>query len=66
MKKSSFSTTFAILACTLLLFAFSACNRGTGCPMNESVHVQPDKKGNYKKSKTKSGLFPKSAYKRGK
>ncbi len=65
MKKSPFLFVFGIAAFTLI-FSSTACNRGTGCPMNESAHVQPDKKGNYKKSKTKSGLFPKSVYKRGK
>jgi hypothetical protein len=65
MKKSPFFIVFGLAALTLLLSA-TGCNRGSGCPMNESAHVQPDKKGNYKKSKTKSGLFPKSVYKRGK
>lgn len=65
MKKSSFLFAFGLAAFTLLL-STTACNRGSGCPMNESAHVQPDKKGNYKKSKSKSGLFPKSVYKRGK
>lgn len=62
MKKSMFSIVFG---CAILLFLVSttACNRGYGCPMNESAHVQPDKKGNYKRSKTKSGLFPKGVYK---
>ncbi|MEK7253686.1 MAG: hypothetical protein AAB316_03010 [Bacteroidota bacterium] len=42
----------------------SSCNRGTGCPMNENVHVQPNKKGNYPKTRTRSGLFPKGMEKR--
>lgn len=66
MKKSSLSFVLALAACLALSLLNTSCNRGTGCPMNESVHVQPDKKGNYKKSKSKSGLFPKSVYKRGK
>ncbi len=65
MKKSPFLIVFGLAAFTFLL-STTGCNRGTGCPMNESAHVQPDKKGNYKKSKAKSGLFPKSVYKRGK
>ncbi|MCC6723759.1 MAG: hypothetical protein IT258_04570 [Saprospiraceae bacterium] len=65
MKKSPFLLVFGFAA-FLLLLSTTACNRGSGCPMNESAHVTPDKKGNYKKSKTKSGLFPKSMYKRGK
>jgi hypothetical protein len=63
MKNSARLFLFAFLAAALL-FGTSACNRGTGCPMNESAHVQPDKKGNYPRSKTKSGLFPKGVYKR--
>ncbi|MBK9014256.1 MAG: hypothetical protein IPM82_09235 [Saprospiraceae bacterium] len=65
MKKSSFLLVFGIAACFILL-STSSCNRGSGCPMSESAHVQPDKKGKYPRSKTKSGLFPKNVYKRGK
>lgn len=65
MKKSSLLFVIGFAAFTLLLTT-TACNRGSGCPMNESAHVQPDKKGNYPRSKTKSGLFPKNVYKRGK
>ncbi|MCF8244293.1 MAG: hypothetical protein K9J37_05765 [Saprospiraceae bacterium] len=63
MIKSRFSLVFGIAAFAILLTS-SACNRGTGCPANENVHVQADKKGRYPKSKTKSGLFPKNVYKR--
>jgi len=65
MKKSPLMFVFCLAAFVLVLSS-SSCNRGTGCPMNESAHVQPDKKGNYPRSKTKSGLFPKNVYKRGK
>ncbi len=65
MKKSLFLLVFGIGAVTILL-STSSCNRGSGCPMNDSAHVQPDKKGNYPRSKTKSGLFPKGVYKKGK
>ncbi len=61
MKKSKFLIMFGAVA--VLFFAASSCNRGSGCPATESAHNQPDKKGNYKKSKTKSGLFPKGVYK---
>ncbi|HHM20387.1 MAG TPA: hypothetical protein ENJ20_00060 [Bacteroidetes bacterium] len=52
---------------SVLLFALCAtsCHRGYGCKMNENAHIQPNKKGKYKKSKTRSGLFPKGVYKRG-
>ncbi|RMG83653.1 MAG: hypothetical protein D6714_09385 [Bacteroidetes bacterium] len=36
-----------------------ACTPKTGCPINESAHIQPNKKGKYPKSRTRSGLFPK-------
>ena len=62
MKKITFSLIFGIAACSILL-STSACNRGSGCPMNESAHAQADKKGKFPKSKTKSGLFPKKVYK---
>lgn len=51
-------------ACFMLI-SNSSCNRGTGCPINENAHVQPNKKGDYKKSKTRSGLFPKKYKRRG-
>ena len=55
------SSKFLILVFGLLFLGFSnsSCGRKSGCPMNENAHVQPNKKGNYKKSKSKSGLFPK-------
>ncbi len=60
------------LPALLLIFSLAAffslsttsCNRGTGCPMNENAHVQPNKKGQYPKTKTRSGLFPKGMNKR--
>ena len=53
-----------LVMASFFLLSTSACNRGTGCPINENAHVQPNKKGDYKKSKTRSGLFPKGVYKR--
>ena len=61
MKKLPMLLTF-LFAATLLV-STSSCNRGTGCPINENAHVQPNKKGKYKKTKTRSGLFPKGMYK---
>lgn len=62
MKKSKFFLVFSAAAMAILL-SMTACNRGSGCPATDAAHNQPDKKGNYKKSKTKSGLFPKGVYK---
>ena len=47
------------LAACLLLGTTAACNRKSGCPASEAAHIRPDKKGEYKKQKTKSNLFPK-------
>ena len=56
---------FILILASFFLVSISSCHRGTGCPINENAHVQPNKKGKYKKSKTRSGLFPKGVYKRG-
>ena len=57
---------FLLLFFVASFFTFSttSCHRGTGCPMNENAHVQPNKKGKYPKTKTRSGLFPKGMNKR--
>ena len=65
MKKLS-AIVSALFLTFIFVFASSSCHRGTGCPMNENVHVQPNKKGKYPKTKTRSGLFPKGVYKRSK
>ncbi len=63
MKK--FIPLFGILLMTLTLaISSSSCSRGYGCPINEESHIQPDKKGRYPKSKTRSGLFPKDMKKK--
>jgi predicted small secreted protein len=56
---------FAVVLVAAGSLTLSSCNRGSGCPINEKAHVQPNKKGNYPKSKTRSGLFPKGMGKRG-
>lgn len=46
-----------------LLFAgltVSSCTPKTGCKINEEAHAKTGKDGKFKKSKTKSGLFPKN------
>ena len=48
----------------LSLFAFitfllPSCSPKYGCPINESAHVQPNKKGKLPKKGGKSQLFPK-------
>lgn len=42
------------------LVVLPACSRKEGCPVNESVHTKPNKKGEYSKKKGNSSLFPKS------
>lgn len=53
---------FAIL--WVLALSTASCNRGYGCPINENAHIQPNKKGKYPKTRTRSGLFPKDMKKR--
>jgi hypothetical protein len=63
MKKLIVALALVFVASTLTV-STSSCNRGTGCPMNENAHVQPNKKGKYPKTRTRSGLFPKGMNKR--
>lgn len=51
-------------ALSILFISSTSCSRGYGCKINENAHVQPNKKGKYPKSKTRSGLFPKDMKKR--
>ncbi len=53
--------TFLIFGATTM----TSCSKKTGCPINENVKPKADKNGNFKRSKTKSGLFPKKRGKRG-
>lgn len=53
-----------VLLALITLLSTSSCSRGYGCPVNEESHIQPDKKGRYPKSKTRSGLFPKKMKKK--
>ncbi len=46
---------------SFLLFSagtLSSCSKKTGCPVNESVHVKTNKKGEFSKKGGKSSLFP--------
>lgn len=54
-----------ILAIFTLLITVSApsCSRKSGCPA-DSAQTQVDKNGEYKPSKTTSGLLPSKAYKK--
>ena len=48
--------------CSSLLFfslSLSSCSKKTGCPVNETVHVKTNKKGEFSKKGGKSNLFPK-------
>jgi hypothetical protein len=55
---------------TFLVFLFAivalspACSKKSGCPANESLKPQTNKKGQFKKTKTQSGLFSKKMKKR--
>ncbi len=37
----------------------TSCSKKTGCPVNESVHVKTNKKGEFSKKGGSSSLFPK-------
>ena len=60
---------------TLILFSaffilgsasLTSCNKKTGCPINENVHVKTNKKGEFSNKRGKSNLLPKHMRKRGK
>jgi len=54
-----------VLFVSAMLLASLSCNRGVGCPAQENLKTQMDKKGNYKSGKTKSGLWSKKSRKKG-
>ncbi|MBP7272990.1 MAG: hypothetical protein KA974_04075 [Saprospiraceae bacterium] len=46
----------------LMMFCMAvlpACKTKEGCPVNDSAHVKPNKKGDYGSKKGKTNLFPK-------
>lgn len=53
-----------LLFVSVLLFSITACNRKAHCPAYDNVHTKTDKQGQFKKSKTKSNLFPKKMRKK--
>lgn len=59
MRKKIIHYSIIFFLSAFVLTSYS-CSKKTGCPINEKANVKPDKKGNYKKKKTKSGLFPKN------
>ncbi|GAB4262236.1 MAG: hypothetical protein Kow0027_29720 [Saprospiraceae bacterium] len=64
IMKKLFPFLALLLIAAATTISTSSCNRGYGCPINEESHIQPDKKGRYPKSKTRSGLFPKDMKKK--
>lgn len=58
MKKANKYAILGLIA--LFFFATSACNRKTGCPINENAHVKTDRKGNLSTKRGKTSLFPKA------
>jgi len=42
----------------------TSCSKKTGCPANENLTAKTNRKGEFKKSKTSSGLLPKNAKKK--
>jgi hypothetical protein len=47
-----------------LLISITSCHRKAHCPAYDNVHTKTDKQGQFKKSKTKSNLFPKKMRKK--
>lgn len=64
MKAKPFHLFFAMAVAALGLFFLPACSPKTGCPINEKAHIQPNKKGEYPRTRTRSSLFPKEMRKR--
>jgi len=52
-----------ILAITAIFLA-PGCHRKSGCPATENLRPKTNRKGEFKHSKSKSGLFPKKMKKR--
>ncbi len=63
MKKAFKYLFFAFIL--LIAGTFSSCGSNkTGCPVNETVHSNTDRKGNLTTKRGKSGLFPKNMKKK--
>lgn len=50
-------TTMLVLFC--FVFTTSSCSRKVGCPAKENLTAETNKKGEYKRSKSKQHLFSK-------
>ncbi len=57
--KPSTRLLLVMLFSATLVAVVSSCAPKTGCPINEEAHVQPNKKGEYPRTRTRSSLFPK-------
>ncbi len=65
MNMKKITTYLFILIMALAGITTSSCrSRKEGCPINDSTYAKPNKKGKFKKSRTKSGLFPKKMRKK--
>ncbi|RMD74702.1 MAG: hypothetical protein D6818_02760 [Bacteroidetes bacterium] len=63
--KAKSSRIFVLLSFALAsMLLWPSCAPKTGCPINEEAHVQPNKKGEYPRTRTRSSLFPKEMRKR--
>ncbi len=57
--KTNWSRLFFLVAFCFMVSTSYSCSKKIGCPINDKAQTKTDKKGNFKKSKAKSGLFPK-------
>ena len=64
LMKQKFTILLFIIAIITCSLGTTSCNRDAYCPAYNNVHTKTDKKGRFKKSKTKSNLFPKSMRKK--
>lgn len=62
--KQKFTILLFIIAIVTCSLGTTSCNRDAYCPAYNNVHTKTDKKGKFKKSKSKSNLFPKSMRKK--
>lgn len=64
MKAQSFRFLMCLSLGLMSMWLWPSCAPKTGCPINEEAHVQPNKKGEYPRTRTRSSLFPKDMRKR--
>ena len=57
-RRRRLAAAFASLWLVGAAAASTGCARKSGCPVNEAAHAEANKEGKFKKTKSKSELFP--------